>query len=201
MTPTRNVVFDFGGVLVQWRPEHLLADQFPDKLERDNARRNIFGHPDWLEFDRGTLHESDAVVRFAAHSGLSEDRMRALFVAIRKELQPKQDTIALLRNLSARRVPLYGLSNMSAGIFEWLRERHDFFALFSGIVVSGSVGMIKPEPAIYAHLASAHGLLPKESLFIDDMPANVTAAQRAGFQALQFTGAADLATELARRGL
>ena len=201
MTPARNVVFDFGGVLIQWRPEQLLSDQFPGEREREIARRDIFGHPDWLEYDRGTLHEADAVVRFAARSGLAEARIRALVVAIREELQPKHDTIAVLRGLAARRVPLYGLSNMSADIFRWLRERNDFFALFNGIVVSGNVGMIKPEPAIYEHLASTHGLVPEESLFIDDVAVNVVAARRVGFQAVQFTGAADLEAELQRRAL
>jgi len=200
MNRVRNIVFDFGGVLVQWRPERLLAEQFPDAPERDIARRDIFGHADWLEFDRGTLHESEAVLRFAARSGLPESRIRALFAAIREELQPKHDTIAVLRRLSARGVPLYGLSNMSADIFQWLFERNDFFALFDGIVVSGSVGLIKPEPAIYSHLATVHGLVPEESLFIDDMPANVAAARDVGFQAIRFTGAEDLEFELRRRG-
>ena len=198
MIAVRNVVFDFGGVLVQWRPEALLAAQFPDERERSIARHDIFGHPDWLEFDRGTLLEADAVARFAARSGFAEARIQHLFGAIREELQPKPDSIALLRSLAARAVPLYGLSNMSADIFRWLRERNDFFALFDGIVVSGCVGLIKPEPAIFAHLATTHALVPAESLFIDDMPANVSAARDAGFQAVQFTTAEALVPVLGR---
>jgi len=198
VTPVRNIVFDFGGVLVEWRPEHVLAEEFPEERDRQIARRDIFGHPDWLEFDRGTLVEADAIVRFAARSGFSESRMRAFFDAVREELQPKHETVALLRELSARGIPLYGLSNMSADIYQWLRDRNDFFALFDGIVVSGCVGLIKPEPGIFAHLASTHGLIPAESLFIDDMPANVSAARDAGFQATRFTTAAALAAELGR---
>jgi putative hydrolase of the HAD superfamily len=198
VTAIRNVVFDFGGVLVQWRPDKLLADQFPDEQNREIARREIFGHPDWLEFDRGTLLEADAITRFAARSGFSEARLRELFGAIREELQPKQDSVTVLRGLAARAVPLYGLSNMSADIFHWLRDRNDFFALFNGIVVSGCVGLIKPEPAIFAHLATTHALVRGESLFIDDMPANVSAAREAGFQAVRFTTADALAAVLER---
>jgi putative hydrolase of the HAD superfamily len=198
VTPVRNVVFDFGGVLVQWRPEQLLADQFPDERDRHVARCDIFGHPDWREFDRGTLAEADAIVRFTARTGFAESRIQAFFGAIREELQPKHDTIAVLRDLSARGVRLYGLSNMSADIYRWLRDRNDFFALFDGIVVSGCVGLVKPEPGIYAHLASTHALVPAESLFIDDMSANVVAAREAGFQATQFTTADALAAELQR---
>jgi putative hydrolase of the HAD superfamily len=198
VTAIRNVVFDFGGVLVQWRPDKLLADQFPDERHREIARREIFGHPDWLEFDRGTLLEVDAVTRFATRTGFAESRIRALFGAIREELQPKPDSVEVLRGLAARAVPLYGLSNMSADIFQWLRDRNDFFALFNGIVVSGCVGLIKPERAIFAHLATTHALVPDESLFIDDMPANVSAARDAGFQAVQFTTAEALVGMLER---
>jgi HAD superfamily hydrolase (TIGR01509 family) len=201
VTRIRNVVFDFGGVLVEWQPERILAEVFPEPGQRDAVRRDVFQHPDWVEFDRGRLPEDEAVRRFAARAALEEDQMRALFVAIRHALRPKADTIAVLRGLAARRVPLYALSNMTTDVFGWLAARHDFFTLFNGIVVSGAVGLVKPEPEIYAHLAATHRIDPAESLFIDDMEANVAAARAAGYEALRFTAAEALAAELARRGL
>lgn len=201
MTRIRNVVFDFGGVLVEWQPERILAEVFPKPEHRDAVRRDVFQHPDWVEFDRGRLPEEEAVRRFAARAALDEDHMRALFEAIRHALRPKGDTITVLRGLAARDVPLYALSNMTTDVFGWLAARHDFFLLFKGIVVSGAVGLVKPEPAIYAHLAATHRIEPAESLFIDDMEINVAAARAAGFQALRFTDASTLASELALRGL
>jgi len=201
MIRIRNVVFDFGGVLVDWQPDRILGARFPDPRQRDVVRREVFQHPDWVEFDRGRLSEADAVRHFAARASITEDDMRALFDAIRHALQPKPETIDVLRSLAARHVPLFALSNMTAEIYGWLAERNDFFSLFKGVVISGAVGMAKPEPGIYAHLADAHGLVPAESLFIDDMEANIVAARHAGFQAIQFTDARSLVVELERLGV
>ena len=175
MRLARNVVFDFGGVLVEWQPERILASQFPDAVQREIARRDIFGHPDWLELDRGALTQAQAVSRFATRSGFTDAVVHRLFNAVREALQPKLDTVAVLRALAARRVPLYGLSNMPAETYDWLCAQYDFFALFDGVVISGRVGMTKPDDAIYSHLAREHGLLPAESLFIDDVADNVLA--------------------------
>ena len=107
--------------------------------------------------------------RFAARTGSTAAEIEGFFDAVRHALQPKPDSIRLLRALAARRTPLYGLSNMSQPIYEWLRERHDFFGLFDAVVVSGAVRLVKPEPAIYRHLADTHGLVPGHTLFIDDL--------------------------------
>lgn len=66
MTPIRNVIFDFGGVLVEWQPEDILARRYADPARRAVARRQIFPHPDWIEMDRGNLVEALAceLVRF-----------------------------------------------------------------------------------------------------------------------------------------
>jgi len=201
LTRPTHIVFDFGGVLVDWRPDEIFARQFPDAQRRARVRRETFGHPDWVEFDRGTLSEAEAVRRFAARTGSTAAEIEGFFDAVRHALQPKPDSIRLLRALAARRTPLYGLSNMSQPIYEWLRERHDFFGLFAAVVVSGAVRLVKPEPAIYRHLADTHGLVPGHTLFIDDLQANVDAARECGFQAVRFTDAGSLERELVRLGV
>jgi putative hydrolase of the HAD superfamily len=85
---------------------------------------------------------------------------------------------------------------MSESIFAHLRARHDFFALFDGIVVSAAVKLLKPEPAIYEHLRERFALDFAESVFLDDLPRNVEAARRLGLPAIRFE-----TTEQARREL
>jgi HAD superfamily hydrolase (TIGR01509 family) len=101
-------------------------------------------------------------------------------------LIPIEGSVALLRELSRRGVPLYGLSNMSAPTFAYLRERYDHWGLFGGIVISAEVKLVKPEAAIFAHLCQAHAIEPTQTVFIDDHLPNVEAARRIGFATIHF---------------
>jgi putative hydrolase of the HAD superfamily len=189
MTVVRNVVFDFGGVLVEWRPALILENHYPDPVRREIARREILSHPDWLELDRGTYSDEEALRRFAARTGESVEAMTGFLDAVRLSLTPKSGTVALLQALAARGVPVYGLTNMSIPTYDWLRERHAFFGLLQGVVVSAAEGLVKPEAALYTRLTTTYGLVPEHTLFIDDMAVNVAAARALGFQAEIFESA------------
>ena len=106
-----------------------------------------------------------------------------------------------LAELRAAGVRLIALSNWSAETFPVARERFDFLAWFEGIVISGEVGVNKPDRGIFEHLIERFGIEPAAALFIDDSSANVDAAATLGFRAIQFTDAAALRHELVRLGL
>jgi putative hydrolase of the HAD superfamily len=192
----RNIIFDFGGVLVTWRPQEIIDSFYSDPVLRESVRVHAFQHEDWLEMDRGTLDEATVVRRFAARMRRPEAELRALFDHLRASLVPIAPTVALLEELRGRGYKLYGLSNMSESIFAYLRGRHSFFELFDGIVVSAAVKLLKPEPGIYEHLRERHALDFAESVFLDDMPPNVEAARLLGLPAIRFE-----TTEQARREL
>jgi putative hydrolase of the HAD superfamily len=193
----RNVVFDFGGVLVNWRPQEIIDSFYAEPHMRDALRTHAFQHDDWLDMDRGALDEASVVRRCAARMARPERELSALFDHVRAALTPIEPTVALLRELRARKgLKLYGLSNMSETIFAYLDGRHDFFKLFDGIVVSAAVKMVKPEAAIYEHLRERFELDFAESVFIDDLLRNVESARRAGLPAIQFE-----TTDQARREL
>jgi HAD superfamily hydrolase (TIGR01509 family) len=194
--PVRNVVFDFGGVLVRWQPEAFIAAFYADEHSRALVRDAVIRHPDWIDIDRGTLAESAAIERFAARTGRPAAEMRAFMQHIKDSLTPLPDSIALLDELAQRGVPLYGLSNMSAPIFALLKGRHRHWDRFRGIVVSGEVGLVKPDPEIFHHLAERYGLMPAETVFIDDHLPNIESARRLGFQAIHFADAAQCRREL-----
>jgi putative hydrolase of the HAD superfamily len=186
--PIRNVVFDVGGVLLEWNPPAVIARLHPDLAVQKQLREQIFDHADWHEFDRGGLSESEAIERFAGRSGLGADATRALMHGARDSLNPIGGTLRLVEDLNAAGIHLYLLSNMPESTFEYLVGRHGFFAHFKHLVISGKILLVKPDPAIYQHLVDKTGILPAESVFIDDLPRNIVAARECGFHAIQFLG-------------
>jgi putative hydrolase of the HAD superfamily len=192
----RNVVFDFGGVLVRWRPDAIIEGFYADEPLRALLRDAVFRHPDWIDLDRGTLSESVAIERFAARMGRPVAEMRDLMQHMKDSLTPMPDSIALLEELAQRNVPLYGLSNMSAPIFALLKSRHEHWDRFRGIVVSGGVGLVKPDAEIFHHLAKRYDLIPAETVFIDDHLPNIESAGRLGFRTIHFADAEQCRREL-----
>jgi putative hydrolase of the HAD superfamily len=195
--PLRNVIFDFGGVLVTWRPQEIIDSFYAEAELRESLRTHAFQHADWLDMDRGTLDEATVASRCAARMARPEAELRALFDHVRAALRPIEPTVALLHELHGRGFKLYGLSNMSATIFAHLAGRHEFFRLFDGIVVSADVKLLKPERAIYEHLRDRFALDFAESVFIDDLARNVESARSAGLPAIQFTTAEQVRRDLA----
>jgi putative hydrolase of the HAD superfamily len=193
----RNVIFDFGGVLVSWRPQEIIDAFYADPALRDAVRTQVFEHDDWLEMDRGIIDERTAVERFARRLGRPQSEMAALFEHVRGSLLPIAATVDLVANLRARGFSLYGLSNMSEPIFRHLQARHEFFGLFHGIVISAAIKMVKPDPDIFEHLRARFAIDFTESVFIDDLPRNVASAQRLGLAAIQFESTAQCERELA----
>lgn len=192
----RNVVFDFGGVLVAWRPQEIIDSFYAEPELRRALRAHAFDHEDWLHMDRGTLDEASVVSRCAARMARPEAELRALFEHVRAALVPIEPTVALLHELRGRGLKLYGLSNMSETVFTYLSRRHDFFGLFDGIVVSAKVKLLKPQPEIYEHLRDRFELDFGESVFIDDLARNVESARRVGLPAIQFTSTEQVRREL-----
>ena len=110
-------------------------------------------------------------------------------------------TVEVLRRLRVTGYPLFGLSNWPAEKFALVRPHYEFFSWFQGIVISGEVGVAKPDLRIYRVLLAQVGRPPEDCLLIDDSPASIAAARSLGFQAILFREPAQLADELAYRGL
>lgn len=194
----RNVIFDLGGVVLEWNPDKILESYYSDPSARAAIKAALFKHPDWLQMDRGTLTESEALGRLKNRTGRPAAELSGLFEAIRSSLQPKADTVALLQRLAQRQVPLYCLSNMPASTFAYLRAQHSFWDAFRGIVISGEIKMLKPEPEIFEYLLQRFELSATDTVFIDDHPPNVQAAERLGMHTVCFRDARQCELELAR---
>jgi len=200
-----NVVFDFGAVLFTWRPAELLAQSFPREAATPKMAGQLaqamFGHPDWHAFDRGTLPMATVIDRTAARLALDHATLLTLVEGIGERLIPMQESVSLLGQLRARGTPLYFLSNMPEPYARTLERQHAFLQWFDGGIFSGDVNCIKPEPDIYALLQSRYGLDPAQTVFIDDLLANIQAAQTHGWQGIHFESATQLREDLAQLGL
>jgi putative hydrolase of the HAD superfamily len=188
VSTVRNVVMDLGGVMLEWNPDHLLTRFEPDPVLRGRLRASIFGH-DWHLFDRGRVTEVELLARLELCTGQTRELLVEIVEAVRDSLREKPETVALVRAFQQRGFDIYCLSNMPGPIYEHLRRRHAFWDVFRGIVVSGEIQLMKPEPEIYLHLLERFGLQPAESVFIDDLQANVDAAKGVGLHAIRFQNA------------
>jgi putative hydrolase of the HAD superfamily len=195
MSSVRNVIMDLGGVMLDWNPDHLLTPIEPDPELRRQLRARIFAH-DWQQYDRGMLTELQLLERLQVTTGFSRNEVLDLFEAVRGHLSEKPETVKLVRALQQRGFDIYCLSNMPVPMYEHLRRQHTFWDVFRGVVVSGEIQMMKPEPQIYLHLLERFGLVARESVFVDDMQANVDAAKAVGLHAIRFQDAAQCQQEL-----
>lgn len=206
-----NIVFDFGVVLFTWQPAKLLMQAFPQRAETQEAAAHlayeVFGHPDWHDFDRGVLAMDEVVRRTSQRLDLPLQDLAQLVRGIGDYLTPVHESVAVLKQLHARRLAgdgitgLYYLSNMPVLYARVLEERHAFLQWFDGGIFSGDVKHIKPDPAIYQLLQSRYALQPAQTLFIDDLKKNVDVARTLGWQGIHFESPAQLASELLASGL
>src|SRR3569832_2462765 len=116
--PVKNVVFDAGGVLLEWNPPRTIAQLYPDPQAQAQIRQYIFEHPDWHEFDRGTLTADSAPSQFSKLSGRSEEDVRHLLRVMDESLRPFDGSIQHQKKQTAARIGLYLLSNMPVSTWE-----------------------------------------------------------------------------------
>lgn len=198
----RNVIFDLGGVLIDWNPRYLFRDLFVGDEAAMEAFLAGVCSPAWNERqDAGrTIAEAEAelVGRFPEQERL----IRAYYAGFDRMLGGAIDgTVAVLEDLAAAGVPLYALTNWSAETFPHALRRFPFLGSFRDIVVSGRIGLIKPDRRIFDHLLAKTGIDAAASVFIDDSPKNVAGAAAAGLSAIQFRSPGELRRMLAGLGL
>lgn len=205
-TPSRNapriVVFDLGGVLLDWNPRHLYRKIFAgDEVAMERFLTDVC-HSDWnLAQDAGRDFD-DAIAalmpQHREHLPLITAWRDRFGEMIASELH---DTVAVAADLRARGVPLYALTNWSHETFPSQRHRFAFMDWFRGIVVSGEEKVIKPDPRIFRILLDRYGLDASDTVFIDDNPRNAQAATALGMHGLHFRTAAELRRDLAQLAL
>jgi 2-haloacid dehalogenase len=196
----RAVVFDVGNVLFHWDPEKLYARLIPDSGERRRFLTEICT-PAWnLGFDAG-LPMPEGVEAHAATHPEHADLIRAWWTGWAEMTGPQIDgSVACLRALKARGVPVLGLTNFAAETFAIARTLYPVLNEFDLCVVSADVKCVKPDPQIYAIVEQRSGFAPSQLFFTDDSPANVAAARARGWTAHLFDGPEGLRAALVEEG-
>ena len=200
MKPT-IVVFDFGGVLVDWDPRRVYQHLLPDMAAIEHFLATVCT-PEWnVKQDAGrSIAEAEAelIARFPDKAHLIRAYYAGHEVAVGGAVR---GTVDLLERLHAKNVPLYGLTNWSAETFPRSRWRFAFMERFRHIVVSGDEKLIKPDPAIYRTMLKHIAAPAEQCLFIDDSLKNVEGAKAVGMHAVHFQSPAKLEADLTAFGL
>jgi 2-haloacid dehalogenase len=195
------VVFDLGGVLIDWNPRYLYRQLFADPEEMEDFLARICTQ-DWHRaHDLGEDITASCERLAQGHPGYRE--MIMAWAERGEEMAAGQldGTVELLHELTAARVPCFALSNMEPDAFAVRLSRFGFMRWFDGHVISGIEKVAKPDRRIFEILLCRHGLRPSSTVFVDDLARNVNAARELGFIAVQFTSPPQLRQDLQALGL
>ncbi|MEZ5381762.1 MAG: HAD family phosphatase [Microthrixaceae bacterium] len=199
----RVVFFDLGNVVLPWSPRRLYAELIPDVATLEWFTSEVMTVAVNEELDRGRPH-TDVLAEVEARHPDHAELIWSFWHRWPETLgEPIAGTVALIDELGAARVPRYALSNFATSTFERIVDEPRFAVLkrLDGWLLSGEVGVIKPDPEIYRLACERFDVAPGEAVFIDDRLDNVEAARSFGMRALVFTGAEVLRSELAALGL
>jgi 2-haloacid dehalogenase len=194
-------IFDLGGVLIDWNPRHLYRKLFHDEAQMERFLAEVTT-AEWNgELDAGRSFAEAIADLQRSHPD------RAELIAAYWERWPEmlgdvnRDTAEIVRELKARGVRVFALSEWSAETFHHARAYAHDLSLFEDIQISGEVGMTKADPRAFALAARRFDVTPATTVFIDDVAANVESARNAGFTGIRFTTANGLREELTKLGL
>ncbi|MEE6126842.1 HAD family phosphatase [Chryseobacterium arthrosphaerae] len=198
----KNIIFDFGGVLMDWNPRYFFKDYFNDDDKMEYFLENI-AQDEWnIEQDRGRSLSEGTEIQIKKFPEW-EKEIRAYYdnwtVMLKSDIPQNVDVLRKLKNTDYQ---LFGLTNWSAETFPYALENYDFFQIFDGkIVVSGTEKLIKPDPAIWHILLERYHIQAGESVFIDDNPKNIEMARSLGFATIHVTPDTNLEQELTVLGV
>lgn len=190
------IIFDIGHVLYEWDPRHLYAKLIDDPERLDWFLQNVVTREWHFQHDAGRAFADtsrELIARFPVERALIEAYGPRWLETVPG---PVTGSLELVRELAARGMPLYAITNFSAEFWTMFRPTAPVFDLFRDIVVSGQEGVVKPAPEIFRRAIARFAVEPATTLFIDDRAENVAAARHAGLRGWHFTGAAALGAAL-----
>lgn len=193
---TKNIIFDFGNVLVEWHPELIYSEYFGDEAKAWWFMRHIADNEWRLRIDAGENQDECIAELQVKHPDYSEaislyrDKWSEMLTG---EVPGMRD---LLSQLKADNRQIYGLTNWSMETFPLARQRFGILQMIDRYVVSGAEGYVKPDARLFQILLDRYGLKAQDCIFVDDNPTNVEAANKLGMTAILFTNANDLKKKL-----
>lgn len=202
MAERTTVIFDLGGVLIDWDPRNLYRKIFKADEAALEEFLGTICTPDWNERQDAGRTFADAEAELIAVHPAKADLIRAWHARFDEMILGAIDgTVAIMDELKRRGTPLYALSNWSAETFRTQPRRFPFLGWFDGIVVSGNEGVIKPDPRIFRLLLDRYNVSAQAAVFVDDSPKNAAAASALGIHGIHFRSPYALRQDLAALNL
>ena len=198
----KNIIFDFGGVVMDWDPRYFFKDHFNDDDKMEYFLKNIVTDEWNGEQDRGRTLAEGTELQVKKHPEW-EKEIQAYYDNWTTMLKSDiPHNVEVLRKLEHSKYELFGLTNWSAETFPYALENYDFFKIFKEkIVVSGTEKLIKPDPTIWNLLLNRYQIKAEESVFIDDNAKNIEVAKSLGFICVNIEENTDLEKELRDLGV
>ncbi|MDX1414152.1 MAG: HAD family phosphatase [Candidatus Promineifilaceae bacterium] len=197
-----TLIFDLGGVLIDWNPQYLYRKIFAGSEEEMEFFLSTVCPLEWNEqqdagrpFAEAIAERSKLFPEYAPYISAYWDRWEE---TISGEIS---GTVEILAALREHNFPLYALSNWSAETFPLVKNRFEFLSWFTEVFISGDAGIAKPDPRFYQHMLERIDHSAGQCLFIDDNERNILAAEKLGFQVFHFTSPDGLREELVDRRL
>lgn len=188
----RAIIFDFGGILIDWNPDYVYRPYFKDEAKMRQFYDDTGIHELNKELDRGLPFAEGLAPLAAQFPQYAEPIWYWKTRWLEMIGGPIPETVTVLEALYAKGHALYGLTNWAAETFALVYDQYAFFRCFKDIVVSGVEKTIKPEPEIFQILLKRNQLDSTHCLFVDDNLANVIAARTLGIQAFHTPGPAEV---------
>jgi 2-haloacid dehalogenase len=202
MQTTDAIIFDLGGVLIDWNPSYLFDTLFDDNEKKKHFFENICTS-EWNEEQDAGRSIKEATELLVNRHPEWKEFIEAYYGRWEEMLGgPIPETVEIFRELKqSGKYRFYALTNWSGELFPIALDRYDFLDWFDGRVVSGDEKMRKPFPEFYQLTLNRFALQPERTLFIDDNLRNVKAAEDLGIQAIHFESPAQLRKDLEARSL
>ena len=197
----KNIVFDIGGVLADYRVEEFLAEKGFDGPMIKRILAASVKSPYWGKFERGEVTEDEALAGFAESDPGIADELRLAFNSVEGMLTARDFTIPLIESLKQAGYGVYYLSNYSKKAYDECGESLSFMPHMDGGIVSFQVGMTKPDPRMFQLFLDRFGLSAESCAFVDDTAENVQAARELGFAGVHFTDYGRLVADLNALGV
>jgi 2-haloacid dehalogenase len=197
----KTIVFDLGGVLIDWDPRYLYSQIFTDQDEMEFFLRAVCS-PEWNAQMDGEKSFQDGIEELIPLHPEYADQIQAYFTRWEEMIRGVfSSTVQILSELKEAGYPLAALSNWSSETFPILNAKYEFLDWFDPLMISGHVGLVKPDPQIFNLLLCSLDRDSNDCIYIDDMKPNIKAASEIGFSFIHYTGSDQLRRELIEQGI
>lgn len=202
MKQFQTVIFDLGGVLIDWNPRYLYRTIFDDEKKMNDFFTDVCTS-DWNEEQDGGRSLKDATDELVGRFPDHEQNIRAYYGRWEEMLRgPIEDTVEVLKEIREKNhTKLYALTNWSAETFPIALERFEFLHWFHGRLVSGEEKLRKPFKEIYVLLLKKFNIDPSTAIYIDDNQRNLAAPKELGMETIHFVSAEQLREDLVKLGV